>query len=70
MRGERPWRRFPRRVCFCGGPKESGFSFCGVCYHMLPRPMQHALWRKAGHGYEQAYADAKARVEQERRRPL
>lgn len=40
--------------CFCGQKKMPGFTFCGRCYHRLPRWIQKGLFRRMGDGYEQA----------------
>jgi len=50
----------------CRGSKESRHSFCGRCYHALPKSMQSDLWRRFGHGYEQAFADAQDWLRQQR----
>jgi hypothetical protein len=43
-------------VCsVCGREKRSRMSHCGRCYHALPRPMQSALWKQFGKGYEEAF---------------
>ena len=44
--------------CQCGKQKKSGFSFCYNCYKSLPFEMQNALWKRIGHGYEEAYEEA------------
>jgi hypothetical protein len=45
-------------VCICGRRKRTKETFCGSCYRSLPRPMQLALYRRMGSGYEEAYAAA------------
>lgn len=44
----------------CGGVKRKGMSHCSRCYHRLPKPMQYALYRRFGEGYEEAFADSNA----------
>jgi hypothetical protein len=34
-------------------------SFCGGCYHELPKDMQMKLYARVGSGYEQYYDEAK-----------
>lgn len=45
-------------LCRCGATKVARQSFCGHCYRKLPVPMQHAMHRLIGNGYESAYANA------------
>ena len=48
-------------TCFgCGGSKAAERSFCGGCYFKLPEFLRRALYRRIGHGYEQAYTDSLA----------
>lgn len=49
-------------VCRCGKKKGSRKTFCHSCYFSLPKPMQTALYRRVGAGYEAAYAQAAARL--------
>lgn len=44
--------------CRCRRRKKSGYSLCGICYAKLPQDVKTALWRKIGHGYEEAYQKA------------
>jgi len=44
--------------CLCGREKLKGNSLCRQCYKALPDEMQKALYRKLGHGYEEALDDA------------
>ena len=44
--------------CRCGRPKQTNKTFCGQCYYKLPEKMRMALYRRLGHGYEEAYDDA------------
>ncbi len=44
--------------CRCGRIKRSRQAFCSGCYRALPIPMQKALYRRIGQGYEEAYAAA------------
>lgn len=46
-----------RNVCArpgCGSWKPAKTTFCGHCYHRLPRPMQHALYKLISNGYPEA----------------
>lgn len=52
---------FLSAACRCGARKRKGESFCGACYHRLPRQMQRSLYRRMGVGYEEAF-DAAARL--------
>lgn len=58
--------------CRCGGVKKPDMTLCGFCYRTLPRDLQNGLYRRLGHGYENAYAaaanylDAAGRVGRER----
>ena len=45
-------------VCRCGKRKAGKMTFCAGCYRRLPHPMQMALYRRVGQGYEEAYAAA------------
>jgi hypothetical protein len=45
-------------TCRCGKTKRRAQTFCRACYFSLPRPMQLALYRHVGAGYEQAYMNA------------
>lgn len=38
----------------CFGVKKRAQTFCGFCYHALPREMQTALYRRVGAGYQEA----------------
>jgi hypothetical protein len=40
----------------CGCTKRSGMSHCSLCYGRLPKPMQTALYKRFGEGYEEAFA--------------
>jgi hypothetical protein len=54
-------------VCsVCRQPKVSNRSFCGRCYHALPKNMQNDLWRRFGSGYEGAFAAAQAWLRERR----
>lgn len=44
--------------CACDRQKKPGFSFCYRCNSELPSEMKKALYRKPGHGYEEAYEAA------------
>jgi hypothetical protein len=44
--------------CQCGRWKNSGKSFCHLCYKTLPWDMQRDLYRRVGDGYEEAYKTA------------
>lgn len=51
-------RELAGTVCRCGAKKKSRQTFCGRCYHSLPRSVALALYRRVGDGYEEAYAKA------------
>lgn len=44
--------------CQCGEPKRPYHSFCFGCYRSLPQDFQRDLYRRIGHGYEEAYEAA------------
>lgn len=44
--------------CRCGNIKKPDMTLCGFCYRTLPRDLQNALYKRMGHGYENAYAAA------------
>lgn len=52
-------------TCRCGRPKSTRRTFCGRCYHQLPREQQLALYQLLGEGYEEAYAAAVALLDRE-----
>ena len=43
----------------CGNAKVRGQSLCKVCYFKLDMPMRQTLYKSFGHGYEEAYIEAK-----------
>ncbi len=48
--------------CRCGANKKTQNTFCGVCFHKLPKPMKYALYKRVGDGYEEAYLAAVAHL--------
>ena len=44
----------------CGDRKQSRKSFCGGCYHQLPKHLAKALYCRIGQGYELAFEQALA----------
>ena len=46
--------------CLCGRTKKRGLAFCGWCYRALPAEHKMALYRKLGHGFEEACEEAVA----------
>jgi hypothetical protein len=54
----------------CEDEKESGHSFCVVCYRTLPAEMRKALWRRFGQGYEDAYSQAFGWLRAKARKPV
>ena len=42
----------------CNGEKSKGMAFCVSCYRELPIPMQRALWKRFGMGFEEAFQKA------------
>jgi hypothetical protein len=49
---------FKGTVCRCGGKKRAKQSTCTTCYSVLPRHLKNAIYRRFGHGYEEAYTEA------------
>lgn len=45
-------------TCRCGRDKKTKMTFCGRCYHQLPRRIQRSLYKRVGEGYEEAYSTA------------
>jgi hypothetical protein len=43
----------------CSNAKQAGQSFCRVCYFNLEVPLRQSLYKRFGHGYEEAYMEAK-----------
>lgn len=39
----------------CGGEKHKHTAFCLACYRQLPKALKSCLWKRFGHGYEEAY---------------
>lgn len=50
--------------CRCGRNKRPKQSFCSLCYFALPKWLQSDLYRTIGNGYEQAYQQAAAFVDE------
>lgn len=48
-----------RDTCDCGAGKERNQTFCKRCYFKLPWEMRPRLYKKMGHGYEEAVDEAK-----------
>lgn len=46
------------KTCRCGRDKTRQQTFCKPCYWSLPAEMRTALYRRLGHGYEEAYEAA------------
>jgi len=44
----------------CRGRKQIRTAFCGNCYHSLPLPMKSDLWRRFGQGFEEAFHEGLA----------
>lgn len=40
----------------CGGVKRPRNTLCGGCYRKLPEDLKRNLYRRVGHGYEEAVA--------------
>ena len=47
-------------TCHCGAGKARNQTFCTTCYFKLPREMRARLYKRMGHGYEEAVDEAKA----------
>lgn len=58
-------RELDSEQCSCGNKKKPKQSFCNRCYYSLSRPMQLALYRRFGSGYEEAYQAAKNWLKEE-----
>lgn len=52
--------------CCCGAKKRRMGSFCQAHYFSLPGHMRSMLYQRIGHGYEEAYAEARKYIEQEK----
>jgi hypothetical protein len=52
-------------TCRCGATKRTRETFCRGCYHRLAPPQRRALYRPIGEGYEEAYRDAVASLDEE-----
>ena len=56
----------------CTKWKEPANAFCKSCYRELPIPMQRALWKRFGSGFEKAFEEGywflKNRPDQEQRK--
>lgn len=44
--------------CLCGRPKQRKRAVCYGCFRELPEPMQRALHRPVGRGFEEACEEA------------
>jgi len=44
--------------CRCGRQKRAKQTFCLRCYRQLSADQRHALYRRIGAGYEEAYLEA------------
>lgn len=44
--------------CHCGREKRQGVSFCPLCVLSLPTTITSQLYKKLGHGYEEAHERA------------
>ncbi len=42
----------------CTKTKDPNTAFCKSCYRELPIPMQRALWKRFGQGFEKAFEEA------------
>jgi hypothetical protein len=51
-------RTFVETVCpVCEKEKDPNTAFCKRCYRELPIPMQRALWKRFGQGFEKAFEE-------------
>ena len=56
LEGKSLLANFLGTLCWtCLGAKRSKQSHCSACYHRLPKPMQTALYKRFGEGYEEAF---------------
>ena len=51
-------RYLTSKTCHCGEQKRRGVSFCWACVDLLPASIICELYKKLGHGYEEAYERA------------
>jgi hypothetical protein len=52
-------RSLMSEVCpTCGKYKKPRNSMCGGCYRQLPEHLKRNLYRRVGHGYEEAVAES------------
>jgi hypothetical protein len=47
-----------KTTCRCGKPKKRGEAFCADCYIKLPSDFRTSLYKRLGHGFEEAYERA------------
>lgn len=45
--------------CYCGAKKAMQQTFCRPHYSSLPGRMRSMLYQRFGHGYEEAYTEAR-----------
>ncbi len=50
--------------CACGAGKDSGKSFCHICFSYLPKYLRQDLYQSLRRGYEQAYDASVAELQQ------
>jgi len=49
--------------CFCGAKKVTQQTFCRAHYNTLPGRLRSMLYQRFGHGYEEAYTEAREHFE-------
>jgi len=55
-------RELQSQKCRCGKSKKAWRSFCYGCFKQLSYPLQRALYKRFGEGYEEAYRSAIAEL--------
>lgn len=56
-------RELAGNKCFCGKEKTPSQTFCTRDYFLLSSPLRKALYKRVGHGYEEAYKEAREFLE-------
>jgi tRNA(Ile2) C34 agmatinyltransferase TiaS len=63
---QQAWNELKSQVCpACNRQKDDFKSFCRRCYFALPEDMKKALYRRFGHGYEEAHEEAREHLKGE-----
>ncbi len=56
-------QQFRSTECACGKRKDKNRAFCYKCYTSLPKEKRRSLWEVFGRGFEEAYDDCVAWLE-------